>query len=291
MWPLDSPSDGMLELFVSRGLAGASWILAGFLVNRLLGRIVWNGLLKRDGRPVVAKVVRDLSSAAVYLLCTAAMFHFVFQVNVATITVTSGFLAILLGYSAQNSLADVFAGVGLNVARQFQTGDWIEIDEHFGVVVEMNWRFVALETLYHNVLTIPNSVVAQAKVINYHRPYHHRGVILPVLVEGGARPDEVRRILVQCAAACETVEQDPEPEAALSEFQDNGVLYELWYYTREPDDWDIRNEILSMVWERFAEEGIGISLSEVRVKEEPPRPSANLYSMRDPARRLASGHP
>lgn len=269
MESLISMAGETVELITQKALTGLFWICLGFAVNRLLDRCLWNGVLGRGDNPVVPKVLSDLASVAIHLAAAAGLLHFVFDINVATIAMTSGFVALLLGYSAQNSLSDVCAGVGLNIARQFNVGDWIEIDEQYGRVVDMSWRFVAIETLYHNTLTIPNSVVAQAKVVNYNRPYHHRGVILPVLVEGGAAPDKVRGILVDCALRCSDVLKQPEPEAAVSEFRDNGILYELWYYTSEPDDWDIRNELLALIWKRLGEEGICISLSDVQIKDSP----------------------
>ena len=76
MWPSVLMADGAFEVVLTKSLASVLWIASGFLVSRLLDRFLWNGLLTREGQPIVAKVLSDLCSAAVYLSAACALFHF-----------------------------------------------------------------------------------------------------------------------------------------------------------------------------------------------------------------------
>ena len=41
----------------------------------------------------------------------------------------SGVFAIVLGLALQNTLADVFSGLAINMERPFQAGDWITVKD------------------------------------------------------------------------------------------------------------------------------------------------------------------
>ena len=134
-----------------------------------------------------------------------------------------------------------------------------------GRVIESNWRYVKLETFYENELSIPNSVIATSAITNYSRPDKHRGVMLSVLIEGGASPSLVRKILLEGVAGSPLALKEPEPCVAISQFQDNGVLYDIWYYTEEVEQWTSDGEIFEAVYHKLNRAGIKTSMSDVTV--------------------------
>ena len=60
---------------------------------------------------------------------------------VSAVLATSGVLAIVLGLAMQNTLADVFSGLAINIEQPFGAGDWITLADHVqGQIIEINWR-------------------------------------------------------------------------------------------------------------------------------------------------------
>jgi small-conductance mechanosensitive channel len=89
---------------------------------------------------------------------------------ISAILATSGVLAIVLGLALQNTLADVFAGLAINIERPFATGEWISATDGVdGQVMEINWRATRLRTGANDMIVIPNSMVAKTVVTNRSR--------------------------------------------------------------------------------------------------------------------------
>ena len=56
----------------------------------------------------------------------------------------------------------------LNLELPYRLGDWIILDEVIqGEVIEANWRATHVLLGSHDVAIVPNSVIAQAKLINW----------------------------------------------------------------------------------------------------------------------------
>jgi small-conductance mechanosensitive channel/CRP-like cAMP-binding protein len=272
-----SISDSAKDL-AHRSTSTIWWITLSFVVLEAVDYFIWTGMFARNGETIAPRILKQTVSVLIILATAVAITHFVFAQPVTGLIATSGVLALVLGYSAQNILGDVFAGLALNLSQSFKLGDWIVAGDLSGRVIESNWRYVKLQTIYRNELSIPNSVIAQSAITNYTRPERHRGVILPVLIEGGAAPSKVREILLEAADGASRVLPKPAPEVAIAQFQDNGILYEVWYYTEEVFEWEANSEILEAIYHKLDRAGIKTSMSDVTVHgipvpadpEEPP---------------------
>lgn len=243
------------------------WILSlSYLINNLIDYFLWNGIFLVKGRKIVPKILIDIVTVLLYLTTAAFILHFVFEQPVSGLLATSGLIAIIVGYSAKNTLSDVFAGLGLQLAPQFKEGEWIKIEDHIGEVTDINWRFLTLKTYYQNHLTIPNSVIAQSKITNYSRPTSVRGIILSIHVEADVSPFIMKKLILEVARECRFVVDTPEPKAALVRYSDNGNFYELWYYTTEPNEWEPNDAILSALWYCLDRNNIRSSLCDVRLQ-------------------------
>jgi len=63
------------------------------------------------------------------------------------------------------------AGIAINLERPFRVGDWVKIDQHCeGKVIDVIWRATSVLTSENNIYSIPNSVVSETAVYNYHYP-------------------------------------------------------------------------------------------------------------------------
>ena len=227
------------------------WLSLYSLLNQLLDHWLWNRFFLGKGI-VVSRILRDFVSVMVLITIIAATIHFVFLRSVWGIFTASGVVAIILGYSAQATLSDIFAGLGLNTCKQFSEGDWIKINDGSnrlpGMVTDINWRFVNLMTLDNNYLSIPNSVISKLQVINLSQPLPLHGVTLPITLQTHIPPEQFKKILLSAAHQCGTVLAEPQPRAMLTEIKGHEYLYQLAYYTQEMNELPVNDEILSIVW-------------------------------------------
>lgn len=259
-----SISDAVKD-FAHKSTSALWWCSICFLAIESIEYFIWTGMFARDGEMFAPRILKQTVTVLIVLATAIAIMRYVFGQPVTGLIATSGVLALILGYSAQNLLGDVFAGLALNLSQSFKLGDWIVTDDLAGKVIENNWRYVKLKTLYANELSIPNSVIAASAITNYTRPEKYRGVILPVLIEGGASPSRVRKILLDAVDGSRLALKEPEPVVAISQFQDNGVLYHVWYYTEEVEQWTSDGEILEAIYHKLNRAGIKTSMSDVTV--------------------------
>jgi small-conductance mechanosensitive channel/CRP-like cAMP-binding protein len=260
------------------------WLALSFSANQFLDFFLWNGVLKKNGTLVIPLLLKQAFSLFVYMFFAAGIMHFVFEQPITPLLATSGVVAIVLGYSAQSTLSDVFAGLSLGITKTFEKGEWIVVDDQLGQVVDMNWRVVTFFTELETELTIPNSVVAKSKIINYNRPNGHRLDVIKIHIEIDASIDLVKSCILDAAKNCGAIMQTPVPVAHVYEYTPRGVIYRLLFHTQTPFLAGIRDEFYSGLWYALRREGVSIARHEISLgdpvdKPVRPDPLAELKPM------------
>ncbi|WP_207385255.1 mechanosensitive ion channel family protein [Legionella lansingensis] len=262
------------QYFIQTVLECLWWFSLYFLANQIINYFIWNKWLLQSG-VIVPRIFKNLVSLVFLILTVAAIVHFVFAKSVFGIFTASGIMAIILGYSAQATLSDVFAGIGLNTTKQFSDGDWITVYGGAGAgrsvtgkVLDINWRFVNLLSYDGNILSIPNSVISQQIIENLSQPNPVHSGTLSVTVKQLISPERFKNILVSVALQSDKVLAEPKPIATLMELREEDSLYQLVYSTKEISTTMINDQILSALWYRCLREDIILVGSEL-----PPKPT------------------
>ena len=134
---------------VGDAMATMWWLSLAFIVNESLKRFVWLGVLSERGQRKVPRLLTDFVAVGVYLIAIMAVMHFVYEKPITAIAATSGAAAFIIGYSAQSTLGELFAGVSLNASGKLRKGDYVRIDDIYGTVHDVDWRSVTV----HHYLT------------------------------------------------------------------------------------------------------------------------------------------
>lgn len=117
-----------------------------------------------------------------------SMFRFILKVIRILIYIIAGFLVITeLGYNlnglvtglgigsvvitlaAQDTAKNLFGGLVIFLDKPFVVGDWIEIDKYEGTIEDITFRSTRLRTFENSIVNIPNSIIANASIINWSR--------------------------------------------------------------------------------------------------------------------------
>ena len=196
--------------------------------------------------------------AALALAATIAGFGTV----LAAFATLTGALALALGFAAQDLIGNFVAGVFILRDKPFQTGDWIEWPSgdgtKSGVVQEIRLRVTKLETFDNELITVPNSELADNAVTN---PVANDHLRIPFTFGIGYDDDieQARKIIVQEAATVENVKGEPEPDVILTELGDSAVGLTARAHIDEPSRGKYVRTLSSWVQavkERFDDEGI-----------------------------------
>lgn len=106
-----------------RRIIGALWWLsAALFINALIKRFVYRRHLTPDGEPTVPLLLQHVCTTLVYLSTAMIIMHFVYGQSITTVAATSGAVALVLGYSSQSMLDEIFAGLAPNVDAPFTKG-------------------------------------------------------------------------------------------------------------------------------------------------------------------------
>lgn len=201
-----------------------------FAYGRLISVAVFDWLFPRRLQTETPRIVRDIVDGliiAMALLVTLAALG----VETGSLLTTSAVLTAVLGLSLQDTLGNLFAGLSLQAQRPFVEGDWIQIDRdnvQIGCVIESNWRATRLMTGDNQELTIPNSQLARAVILNHSRSGNvQRGVRVTLPYE--VPTQQIHALLERAVEGLIGIHKEPKPRVVTLAFGDQGVTYELRY--------------------------------------------------------------
>ncbi len=251
-----------LELF---GLAW--WILGAWLVKSLLELVLRRTIFPNDNQPHARRLFADLASGFIYIVAFVGIIETVLKQPISTVIATSGVLAIVLGLALQNTLADVFSGLAINIDQPFRASDWITMNGNVeGEVMEINWRATRIRTATNEMIVIPNSLAAKAIVTNHRHSNRPRLCMIGLNVDRQFSPVRVIGELREAARACTGIATDFDPIAYASAFSDSLVTYQLYFgvddFTLTPQ---IQSDVICGVAEALQRAGIVVGAGAVEV--------------------------
>lgn len=71
--------------------------------------------------------------------------------------------------AAQDLVKSLISGVTILTDKPFVIGDWVEIGQYQGTVIDITFRSIRIKSYNNAVITIPNSTVTAEYVINWNR--------------------------------------------------------------------------------------------------------------------------
>jgi small-conductance mechanosensitive channel len=146
------------------------------------------------------------------------------------------FLGVLLSLGSSSAVANIVAGVILTYMRAFKCGDRVQITDTVGDVIESSLHVTRIRTIKNVEITIANSKVLDAHIVNYTASAAAGGLILNTTVTIGYETPwrEVHALLLEAAGATTNVLKDPKPFILQTALDDFYVHYELNAYTDKP---------------------------------------------------------
>ena len=157
----DTPDIGRLAEFIRWGGVAASIpiVIGALFVIRLIER-VGDKLATRfsNRRPTIQKV-QTTARFFIYLSTLALAVSLSVRLDPTALTVIGGALAFAVGFALRDLVASFIAGITIIFDRPFQVGDRVAYGGEYGDILKIGLRSVRMNTLDHNIITIPNNKV------------------------------------------------------------------------------------------------------------------------------------
>ncbi|GMV39123.1 MAG: hypothetical protein AMXMBFR64_08390 [Myxococcales bacterium] len=125
--------------------------------------LVFSALLPRLGLRL-PRIIQDLTGAVGMIVATVALASAA-GVNLSGLIATSAVLTAVIGLAFQDTLGNVMGGLVLQTEGTLRVGDWIRFDDVVGRIVDVRWRYTAIETRNWETLVIPNGTLVKNKVM------------------------------------------------------------------------------------------------------------------------------
>lgn len=251
---LDNAINVLGPLLIDAGLALAGFIVLVIVVSfigRGVRRVTAAGLRRLDLEKTVVNFLSRVAGISVWVLALPVALE-IFGIKTASFAAVIGAAGLAIGLAMQGALSNIAAGIMLLVLRPFKIGDWVELDDEFGIIQDVGIFYTEIETFSHKLVLLPNGEVLGAKIEHYTANKTRR-VDVPVGVAYGTDLKKAMDILKRAADEVSASERkNDQPSVILTGFNDSSIDFEVrvWSPTREYLDTQTRailaiNEALS----------------------------------------------
>ena len=136
-------------------LNGAATVLSGLTLIQLVVLLVFQVVLPALGT-VTPRIARDLTVTGLSLAWGMVWLRLM-GVDPSQLFTTSALITAVIAFSMQDTLGNVLGGVMLQLDKSLRVGEWVRVDNISGRVVDVRWRYTAIETRDRETFVVPNS--------------------------------------------------------------------------------------------------------------------------------------
>jgi small-conductance mechanosensitive channel len=235
-------------------------LVGAYLLTGVIKRFVFD--VTRDRTAITqhqTELVFRTTQLGVYVLAGVIVLG-LWRVDLGGLLVGAGFLGIVVGLAARQTLGSLIAGFVLMFARPFEIGDWVQIGDREGIVTEISIVNTRIQTFDGEYAMIPNDTVGSSEVVNRTRKGRLR-IQVDVGVDYAADVEDAMEVAVEAMREVDDVLAVPQPRAVLKEFGSSSIVVNLRFWIDKPSarrKWRAQTAVIAAVKSAFDREGISI---------------------------------
>ena len=247
---------------MSKVLSAVLVLVIGIFVIRIVMTLLKKTLEKSKLEKAAHSLITSLVRVAMYLLLGLSITSSL-GIDVTGIVALASVLTLALSLSLQNMLTNVIGGFTILYTHPFHSGDFVEIAGQSGEVREINMTYTKLATPDNKLVSIPNSAVVAAQIVNYSAEETRR-VEVAVSASYGVPTQKVIDALA-LAGTMDNVLLDPAPRAVITKYGDSAIEYSLRIWVKTADYWDVYFAVNQRIKNIFDEQGIAMTYPHLNV--------------------------
>lgn len=258
--------DFMTNLFANLALAqilpAVIIAVVGIVGINLVVKLVEKALEKSKLEKAAHKLVLSVLKIGLYLLL-AFMVASKLGIDVTGVVALASVITLAISLALQNALANVFGGFVLLSTHPFKTGDFVELAGQSGTVLEIGMTYTKLNTPDNKQVSIPNSAVTAAQIVNYTATGTRR-VDITVSASYDSPLDDVLGALTR-AADVPTALMGKAPFTAVKGYGESSIDYVLHVWTDADHYWDTLFAVNKNIQAEFKNAGVEMTYPHVNV--------------------------
>jgi MscS family membrane protein len=205
--------------------------------------------------------VFDMTIKIMLIGMASYLFLLIWGINPTAWLASAGVIGIAVGFGARDTMANLFSGISIIADAPYKIGDYIVLDTgERGKVTSLGMRSTRLLTRDDVEVTIPNGVIANAKIINESGgPWVKHRIRVPIGAAYGSDVDQVCEVLQEVATSHPKVVKVPEPRVRMRALGNSSLDFELLAWIDHPQFRGIiKHDLLMSVYKSFKKNGIEI---------------------------------
>ncbi len=192
------PRIGLAILVLFIGIVVAGW-LTSFIRKRLNS--------KAHDKLMVGFLSKAIKAILVIIIFLMALSIAGLSGISAALLATFGASAVVLGFAFKDIAQNFLAGIILAFNRPFNVNDTVQIENVFGKVITMEFRYTKIDTFDGRSVYIPNSDVLTKPVFNYTEDgFFRTDFIIGIAYENDI--DKAKKLIQECISMNEELVQD-----------------------------------------------------------------------------------
>lgn len=243
---------------------GITLLIALWFASLIESRLLAAEQMDGNVREVLARLAKAILSV-IALLCSLALVG----IDVTTLSVFSGALAVGLGFGLQKIASNYVSGFIILLDRSIRLGNLVAVDDKTsGTVTQITTRYTVLRTLSGTEVIIPNEYLVNNIVRNHSFTDTRIRVVASIQVAYDTDLEKAMALMVEAARQHPRVLADPAPGVLLTEFAESGINLELGFWVSDPEagTGNVRSDISLVIWKAFREHGIEIPFPQREVR-------------------------
>ncbi|WP_181686762.1 mechanosensitive ion channel family protein [Halorhabdus salina] len=245
----------LTQLLLTVGLAIAAYIAIDQL-QQAVGRISEQADWMTDHQQEIVVRMGQLT-----ILVVAGLLGLtIWNINLQGLLVGAGFLGIVVGFAARQTLGSIIAGFVLMFSRPFTIGDWVQIGDEEGVVTDITIVNTRLENFDGEVVVIPNDRVSDRAIVNRSE----RGLLrlrIDVGIDYESSPERAKEVALETIKSIGVIADAPPPQIVPKAFGDSAIVMEMRFWIDHPTPprkWNAVENVVMSVKSAFEREDIKI---------------------------------
>jgi MscS family membrane protein len=223
-------------------------------------------------------LIKRLAFIMLFILAIVILMdHFGFNTTGVAIVVV--LIAIVLYFGSRDFLRDAFIGFVILFDEPFRVGDRIEIIgmQLWGDVVAIGTRTTRILTRDNRLIVVPNSDIANSRVLNYTYPDPTLRFELTIGVQYDTDVVGIRRSIREAVGGADGVLSDKPVDVLFIEFSDRGLIFCVrWWVDTYTDPYPVYDKVNEAMYAALGREGIKVSFTTANIVHVTPKDGGYL---------------
>lgn len=230
-------------------------VVIGFVIGKIIRKSLFRVLTRFAPKEIADTVSKTIYYVIIFIFVVSAIGTM--GIDLTGLVLAGGIIGIILGFALQSITANLVSGIFLFWERPLKPGDFVEIENVLGRVVEINFMSTKILDWRGVLIRVPNEKVFQSMIRNYSSTVA-RVLELVVGIAYRADVEKAYRVIRKVVDEHPLVLVEPPPDIFVYELGSSSVNIKIRVWVPSKTYYTVLKELLWRIKEALVREGIEI---------------------------------